>query len=149
MNIMINTLEFAEAFETAGFGHDQAKALAVAFGKSHEAGREDLVTTAHLDARLAELETRIVQAIADQNVSLTQAIADQNVSLTQAIADQNVSLMKAIADQNVSLTKAISEVGKDLNGRLWSTVAIIAGVSTAISATIGAGMVMLLRSGGL
>jgi hypothetical protein len=138
MNIMINTLEFAEAFETAGFGHDQAKALAVAFGKSHEASREDLVTIAHLDTRLAEFETRFMQAIADQSMSLTKAVADQNVALT-----------KAIADQNVSLTKAISEVGKDLNGRLWSTVAIIAGVSTAISATIGAGMVLFLRSGGL
>ena len=112
MNIMINTLEFAESFEQAGFDHDKARALAGAFAKAQESGREDLVTKPYLDARLSEMKVELIQAI---------------------------------SDQNVSLTKAISEVGKDLTGRLWSTIAIIAGVSTAISATIGAGLALILR----
>ena len=112
MNIMINTLEFAEAFEGAGFGHEQARALANAFSKANDAAREELVTTAHLDVRMAELKA-------------------------------DMSTLK------VDIVKAVADNGKDITGRLLSTVAIIAGVSTAISATIGAGMVLLLRSGGL
>ena len=149
MNIMIDTLEFAEAFETAGFGHDQAKALAVAFGKAQEAGREDLVTVSHLDTKLAQMKSELIQALSDQKVELIQALSDQKSELVRALSEQKSELVKAIADQNVSLTHAISEIGKDLNGRLWSTIAIIAGVSTAVSATIGAGMVYLLRSGGI
>jgi hypothetical protein len=112
MNIMLNTLEFAEAFETAGFGHDQAKALAVAFGKAHEAGREDVITKLHLDLKMTELDARM-------------------------------------HEMEVRLTKHIGEVAKDVTGRLWTTIAVIAAVATAVSATIGAGMVFLLRSGGL
>ena len=105
MNIPIDTLAFADSFETAGFGHDQARALATAFSKAHDAGRDELVTKDHFDARLAELETR--------------------------------------------LTWKIAENGKEISARLWSTITIIAGVSTAISATIGAATALLLRAKGL
>ena len=101
MNAQIDTLAFAENFETAGFGHEQARALAVAFASAQDAGREDLVTKVYLDARLAEVK------------------------------------------------QAIAENGKDISNRLWSTVTIIAGVSTAISATIGAGVALLLKLKGL
>lgn len=105
MNVPIDTLVFAERFETAGFGHDQARVLAAAFGQAQDSTRDGLVTKDHLDARLAEMETR--------------------------------------------LTKQIAEVGKDVSGRLWSTVTIIAGVSTAISATIAAAVALLLKAGGI
>lgn len=101
MNAPIDTLAFAERFEGAGFNHDQAKALAAAFGAASEAGREDLVTK------------------------------------------QDLAVLKA------ELMQAIAESVEKVGGRLWSTVAIIAGVSTAISATIGAGVALLLRSGGI
>ena len=105
MNVPIDTLSFAERFEGAGFGHDQARALAAAFGQAQEAGREDLVTTAHFDLKLAELKAELTRAIADN--------------------------------------------GRDISGRLWSTVTIIAGVATAISATIGAAVALILRWGGV
>lgn len=101
MTVFINTLEFSDSFEQAGFAHNQAKALASAFAKASEAGREDLVTK------------------------------------------QDLAVLKA------ELLQAISENGKEVTGRLWSTVTIIAGVSTAISATIGAGIALLFRMGGL
>ena len=101
MNAPIDTLAFAEKFEGAGFGHDQARVLATAFGQAQESGRENLVTKEYLDARLAEIK------------------------------------------------QAIAENGKDITGRLWSTVTIIAGVSTAISAVVGAAVALLLRMRGM
>ncbi len=101
MNVPIDTLAFAEKFEGAGFGHDQARVLAAPFGQAQAAGREDLVTKEYLDARLAEIK------------------------------------------------QAIAENGKEITGRLWSAVTIIAGVSTAISAVVGAGVALLLHAKGL
>lgn len=105
MNAPIDTLAFAKNFEEAGFGHEQARALASAFGQTRESAREDMITRDVLRSELAELK--------------------------------------------LDLIREINLVGKELNGRLWSTIAIIAGVSTAISATVGAGVALLLKSGGL
>lgn len=116
MNALIDTLAFADNFETAGFAHDQARALANAFAQAQDVGRQDLVTKSHFDVRLAEFRTEIIKILADQSLALTQAIASN---------------------------------GKDISNRLWSTVTIIAGVSTAISATIGAGVALILKWGGL
>jgi hypothetical protein len=134
MNMMINTLEFAETFESAGFGHEQAKALASAFGRANEVGREDLMTRTDLALFKSEL---------------MQALADQGAYLTKTIADQNITMTKSISDQNVTLTKAIADNGKDINGRLWSTITILVGVSTAISAAVGSAVALLLKSQGL
>lgn len=101
MTAMIDTLQFAERFESVGFEHDKARALAVAFASANEAAREDLVTRPYLDARLAEMETRLIRAIADSS--------------------------------------------KESSGRLWSAIVIIAGISTAISAGVGAISAALLR----
>ena len=101
MNAPIDTLAFAERSEGVGFGPEQARALALAFGRAQEAGRSDLVTRDYLDARLAEIK------------------------------------------------QAIAENGKDVTGRLWSTITVIAAVSTAISATVGAAVALLLKAGGI
>ena len=116
MNVPIDTLAFAEKFEGAGFGHDQARALAAAFAQTSDAARADLVTRADLDVRLVEFEAR---------------------------------LNRQLGDMEVRLTRQIGDVGKDLGGRLWSTITIIAGVSTAISATVGAAVALLLHAKGL
>lgn len=105
MNAPIDTLAFAERFESAGFAQQQARLLAAAFGEAQEAGRDDRVTKAYLKAELAELKLELV--------------------------------------------RGISTVGKDVSNRLRSTITIIAGVSTAISATVGAGVALLLKVGGL
>lgn len=116
MNAPIDTLAFAQSFEDAGLDHDQARALAVAFGKTYEAGREDVITRDVLRAELAELKSEIKSDLA------------------------------AI---RVELVREIGTVGKDVSGRLWSTITIIAGVATAISATISAAVALLLKAGGL
>ncbi len=116
MNVPIDTLAFAERFEGAGFGHEQARALAAAFGQAQDGMRDGLVTKDHLDARLTEFEGRISKQMSDLEVRLIRQIADN---------------------------------GKDISGRLWSTVTIIAGVSTAISATIGAAVALILKWGGI
>ena len=116
MNAPVDTLAFAERFESAGFGHDQARVLAAAFGSAREETREGLVTKDHLDARLAEMEAR---------------------------------LTRELTTTKTELIREMAAVGKDVSNRLWSTVAIIAGVSTAISATIAAGVALLLKAGGI
>lgn len=116
MNLPIDTLAFAERFEGAGFGHDQARVLASAFGQAQDSARDGLVTKDHLDTRLAEFESRINRQMGDMEVRLTRQIGDN---------------------------------GKDISARLWSTIAIIAGVSTSISATIGAAVALLVKTGGL
>lgn len=121
MSAMIDTLEFAERFESAGFEHDKARALAAAFAIAHDAGREDLVTKSYLDMRFAQSDARM--------------------------AEMETRLIRAIGDIETGLVKQIGEVGIGLSNRLWSTVAIIAGVSTAISATVGAAVALLLRQG--
>ena len=112
MNVQVDTLAFAERFEEAGFGHEQARALAAAFGQTQEAARDGLVTKDYLDVRMAELRAEI----------------------------QNM---------RVEIIREVAVVGKDVSGRLWSTITIIAGVSTAISATIGAGVALILKWGGI
>lgn len=127
MNAPVDTLAFAERFEEAGFGHDQARVLAAAFGQARESGREDLATKADLDLRLAELESR----------------------LAKQFGDLEGRLAKQLGDMEVRMTRHAGEVGKDATGRLWSAVTIIGGVSTAVAAAISAGVAILLKSGSL
>ena len=215
MNMPIDTLAFAESFEQAGFPNGQARALAAAFGRAHDSTREGLVTTDHLDIRLAEMEARLTKQLSDNNAALAKQLSDNNAALTKQIGDNNaaltrqiadvdtalakqmgdnnaaltrqiadvdtaltkqiadgdMALAKQIADVDTTLTKQIADVdtaltkqiadgdmalakqiadnGRDISGRLWSTVSIIAGVSTAVSATIGAGIALLFKLGGL
>ena len=116
MNAPIDTLAFAERFENAGFGHEQARVLAAAFSQAGEVIRSDLVTKTDLDLKLTEFESRLNRQMGDMEVRLTRQIADN---------------------------------GKDISGRLWSTITIIAGVATAISATVGAAVALLLKARGL
>ena len=125
MTAVIDTLEFADRFESAGFEHDKARALAAAFATANDAAREDLVTRAFLDTRLAEFEAR----------------------LAKQFGDQEARTNRQLGDMEVRLTRQIGEVGNGLSNRLWSTIAIIAGVSTAISATVGAAVALLLHRG--
>ena len=127
MNAPIDTLAFAERFEGAGFPHDQARALAAAFGHAQDSTRDGLVTKEHLDARLAEMEVRLNKQLSDGLATVNKQLSDSVTSLTRQIADN----------------------GKEMSGRLWSTITIIAGVSTAISATIGAAVALFLKMGGL
>ncbi len=76
MNAPIDTLAFAERFEHAGFDHEQARALAVAFGEARESARDGLVTKADLDLSLAELEGRLTKQFGDLEVRLTRHVAD-------------------------------------------------------------------------
>lgn len=116
MNAPIDTLAFAQRFEEAGFGHDQARALVNAIAQAQESARENTVTKADLDFRFSDFESR---------------------------------LNKHLGEMEVRLTRHIGEVGKDVSNRLWSTTTIIAGVATAISATVGAATALLLKAGGL
>ena len=116
MNVPIDTLAFAQRFEEAGFGHEQAVALVSAIAQARDMARENLVTKADLDLRFSDFESR---------------------------------LNRHLGDMEVRLTRHIGEVGKDISNRLWSTTTIIAGVATAISATIGAATALLLKAGGL
>lgn len=138
MNAPIDTLAFAERFEGAGFGHDQARALAAAFGEARDGTREGLVTKEHLDARLAEVESRITRELAATKIELSREFAATKTELSREFAATKTELIKEMAT-----------VGKDVSNRLWSTVTIIAGVATAVSATIAAAVALLLRSGGL
>ena len=65
MNVPVDTLAFAERFESAGFEHEQARALAVAFGQKQDGAREGLITKADLDLSLAELEGRLAKQFGD------------------------------------------------------------------------------------
>ena len=148
MNAPIDTLAFAERFESAGFAHDQARALAAAFGQAGEAGREGLVTKEHLDARLAELENRLGTQIAEVKTEVGKQLSDMKIE----IADVKTEVGKQLSDMKIEIGKLssdlrieIAQVGKEVQGRLWSTIAIIAGVSTAVSATIGAAMTLIFR----
>ena len=160
MNVPIDTLAFAKNFEDAGFDHDKARVLASAFGTAQSAGREDLVTKTYLDARLAEITATLTNKIADNTAMLADKIADNTAMLadkiadntamlTNKLADNTAMLTKQIADNAAMLTKQIADNGRDISGRLWSTITIIAGVSTAISATIGAGVALLLHTKGI
>lgn len=62
---MIDTLKFAETFETAGFEAQKARALAAAMGEANAIVREDLVTKDYLDARLGELKGELKTAISE------------------------------------------------------------------------------------
>lgn len=130
MNAPIDTLAFAQRFEEAGFGHEQARALAAAFGQARESTREGLVTKDYLDARLAEFETRISGDLA-------------------AVKGEFSTVKVELSTMKVELVREIATVGKDVNGRLWSTITIVAGTATAISAAISAGVALLLKAGGL
>ena len=76
MNAPVDTLAFALRFESAGFDHDQARALAAAFSETRESARDGLVTKADLDLSLAELEGKLNKQFGDLEVRLTRHIAD-------------------------------------------------------------------------
>lgn len=63
------------------------------------------------------------------------------------LGELEARMSKQHGETELRLTRQISEIGNGLSNRLWSTVAIIAGVSTAVSATIGAGVALVLRQG--
>lgn len=65
------------------------------------------------------------------------------------LAEFEGRLNKQLGDLEVRLTRHIGETGKDVSNRLWSTVTIIAGVATAVSATVGAATALLLKAGGI
>ena len=104
-----------------------AAIFAAAFGEVRESARDGLVTKADLDLALAGLEGR----------------------LNKQFGDFESRLNRQFGDLEVRLTRQLGEVSKDVTGRLWTTVTIIAGVSTAISAVVGAAVALLIRSGAL
>lgn len=127
MNAPIDTLAFAKSFEEAGFGQEQARVLATAFGRSHDDAREGLLTKTELDLRLSEFEAR----------------------LNKQLGDMEARMNKQLGDMEVRLTRQIGENGKDVSGRLWSAITIVAGVATTISAVVAAATALLLKYGGL
>ena len=107
MSTMIDTLEFAERFEDAGFEHAKARALATAFATAQGAGREDLVTK--------------------------QALAETEARLLKAITELGQSLRKDQAEMDVRLTRQIGETGNNVMGKLWLAVVVVGGLAAAIS----------------
>ena len=149
MNAPIDTLAFAERFESAGFGHDQARVLAAAFGQAQDGAREGLVTKADLDLSLSELEGRLAKQFGDLESRTNKQFSDFETRMNKQLGDFETRMTKQFGDLEVRLTRHVAEVGKDASGRLWSAVTIIGGVSTAVAAAISAGVTLLLRSGAL
>ena len=56
---VLDTLAIAQDLETAGMERRQARAVTQAVAAAGEAGRDDLVTKADLQAGLASLEARL------------------------------------------------------------------------------------------
>lgn len=75
---MIDTLEFADRFEQAGFDHEKARALAASFAVAHDAGREEVATKADLFL----MENRLLKAIAELEVRTIRAIGDNGRELS-------------------------------------------------------------------
>ncbi len=121
MATMIDTLEFAERFEEAGFEHRQARALASALSLAHDAGREDLVTKPYLDLRLAAQDAR-----------MDARMAEMEARIIKAIADQGEGIRKDMSAMDVRLTKQIGDSSNNVQTRLWSAVVIVGGLAAAI-----------------
>lgn len=86
----------------------------------------------------------LASAFAQARTSTREDLVTQPY-LDVRLSEFEARLNKQLGDLEVRLTRQIGETGKDLSGRLWSTVTIIAGVSTAISAVIGAATALLLH----
>ena len=81
---------------------------------------------------------------AKQARELAAAFAEAGEATREELVTKEY-LRAELAELKVELVREIASVGKDVNAKLWSTVAIIAGVSTAISATIGAAATLLVK----
>lgn len=123
MATAIDTLTFAERFESAGFEHVQARALASAFAQAHDTGREELVTRPYLDTKLVEVEAR-----------LAKQLTEMEARLLKAINDMGQGLRKEQSDMDVRLTRQIGETGNAVQSKLWLAVVGLAGLAAAISA---------------
>lgn len=125
MATMIDTLEFAERFEDAGFDHKQSRALASALSLAYDAGREELVTKPYLDLRLAESEARVLKAISDLGEGIRKDMREMDVRLT-----------KQVGAVETGLTKQIGDSQDRLQSRLWWAIAILASAAAAVSAAV-------------
>jgi hypothetical protein len=65
--VSIDTLEYAKELEAAGLSRDEAGAHVRALRKAVEV---ELVTKAHFDAKLAELETKLIKYMVAQGVGI-------------------------------------------------------------------------------
>lgn len=91
----------------------------------------------------------------DQAPALVQAMSQAHESGREDLVTKNhfdlrlAEFTTQMREMEVRLTKQIGDNGKDISNRLWSTVTVIAGVATAISAAVGAATALLLKAGGL
>lgn len=106
MTVAIDTLEFARAFERAGFDAEKAGALASAFAKAQDAGREDLVTKPYLDTRFVEFEARMLE---------------MEVRLVKQIGETG----KDISNRLWTTTTIIAGVATAISGTIGAAVALI------------------------
>ena len=81
---------------------------------------------------------------ADQARVLASAFAEASEAGRENLVTKEY-LRAELAELKVELVREIGTIGKDITGRLWSTIAILAGVSTAISATIGAAIALIAK----
>lgn len=121
MATMIDTLEFAERFEEAGFEHKQARALANALSLAHDTGRQDLVTKPYFDLKLAAQEART-----------DTRMAEMEARIIKAIADQGEGIRKDMGAMDVRLTKQIGDSSNNVQTRLWAAVVVVGGLAAAI-----------------
>ena len=91
----------------------------------------------------------------EQARALVQALSQAQESSREDLVTKShldlrlAELTTQMREMEVRLTKQIGDNGKDISNRLWSTITIIAGAATAISATVGAITALLLKAGGL
>ena len=83
--MMIDTLAASESLASAGFDRDQAGAIARVVASSPVAGREDLVTKDHLDAKLAEVRAEIRTSAAELKAEMVRWLIGSQAALLIAL----------------------------------------------------------------
>lgn len=101
------------------------------------------------EAGFAHEQARALAAALSQVQEGSREGLASRADLDIRFAELEGRLNKQLGDLEVRLTRHIGETGKDVSNRLWSTITIIAGVATAISATVGAATALFLKAGGL
>ena len=111
MNLMIDTLGYAEALEQSGFTSEQAKGAAKALNNTVG---EELATKADL----AQLGSELRAEMAETRTELRTEIAEVRTELRAEMAELRTELHTEIVETRTELRAEITELRAEVKGEL-------------------------------
>ena len=133
MAVSFDTLAAAEAMESAGVEHPQARAIAAQLHAAASAG--EAVTRPGLEAALGALKAELLDRTAALKAELLDRIAESERGLVDRVAESERGLLDRIAESERGLVDRIAESERRTAALLWRLfggMVAVAGATVAV-----------------